>query len=73
MNKVITMLSATPVTQSVLETVSAKFPELEKSDVMNQLDPTLIAGVTILDGSTMIDLSLSRALHNLQEYLYETC
>ncbi|NTU72986.1 hypothetical protein HGB07_02300 [Candidatus Roizmanbacteria bacterium] len=47
------------------------FPIMGDLPVENSIDNTLYAGVVVLVGTKRIDLSLSRGLQNLKNFIYE--
>ena len=69
--KRVQLISAAPVKETHLSELAKLVPDYKDAEVVNTQDPQILAGVILVDSSKMIDLSLDRALHNLQTYLYE--
>ena len=60
--------SAAPLTETELMLIKEKFPVME-AEIVQTVDPTLMSGVVVRYGTEVIDMSLSRALVNLKQYL----
>lgn len=70
--KKVKIISAYKLTQEDLKDIYQNFPYLSKKDVDFAVDPELIAGIIIKQGSKLIDLSLVSRLKDLQQKAYET-
>ncbi len=69
--KRVTVLSAYPLSKEELDEITALFPNLKESILVNRVDSEIIAGIVITFGTKRIDLSLGTQLKNLHKSLHE--
>lgn len=64
-NRTVTVRSAYAMSSSELAQLQKSLPEMESAHLTNEVDPELIAGVIIVDGSKIIDYSVKGRLNEL--------
>ncbi|QQS43684.1 F0F1 ATP synthase subunit delta [Candidatus Roizmanbacteria bacterium] len=60
------------LSQDEVSTLKKKIDLLEKADITVEVDSSILAGVIIQFGSSVIDLSINTELQTLAHTLYET-
>ncbi|GEM_PF-4163454 len=67
-----TVMSCYKLSEKELSTIKNSYPQLKGVKLQNVLDQNIISGVVIKIGTSLIDLTLNGALHNLRQNLYES-
>lgn len=65
--KVLTVTSVYPLTEDERKTIASTFSQFEYGIVENVVDPALLGGFILTQGSKTIDLSVRSVLHTLQK------
>lgn len=55
-----------------LENLKSLFPPLKNAHLSHEIDSTLLGGLVIVDGSTIIDYSVKSKLHDVVSSLLES-
>lgn len=64
-NRFITVRSAYKMNETELSSLQKAIPEMHDAHLTNEVDPEIIAGVIIVDGSKIIDYSVKGRLNEL--------
>jgi len=64
-NRTVTVRSAYPMSNAELTQLQKTLPEMQSAHLTNEVDPEIIAGMIIIDGSKIIDYSIKGRLDEL--------
>lgn len=64
-NRIVTVRSAYPMSNAELTKLQKTLPEMQSAHLINEVDPEIIAGMIIIDGSKIIDFSIKGRLNEL--------
>lgn len=64
-NRFVTVRSAYKMSEAELSSLQKSIPEMHDAHFTNEVDPEIIAGVIIVDGSKIIDYSVKGRLNEL--------
>jgi len=67
----ITIISSQQLMQEELDSLVNQYSFLKGKEITNTVDKDILAGVIIMQGSRVLDLSLKSMLKNLEQVVYE--
>lgn len=68
----VTLVAPYELGQEEIDMLKKRIPQLKEAKIVTEVDPSLMAGLLIKYGSSVIDLSLKTQLQTLEQTLYET-